>query len=216
MDESRDLYTYIRTGHARVGPQQEWLPGQLEVDVWVLGRVSRYRAVEGLVAQIAPRADGIRVDVNFEGEPGHLGFFGSRGSCSCSCCRARRLASALLSVVLESGAQSFWQRSGTRRLVRKQNNSQWARQKRGVWTPKRHRSLISGGSGGGDTAPSRKQLLNSTTTCLGTVYPPTIQIARCPVAGRYAQDMRREMRSEGESLPLSPLGEEKSRVGISD
>ena len=119
MDEGRDLYAYIRTGHARVGPQQEWFPGQLEVDVWVLGRVSRYRAVEGLVAQIAPRADGVRVDVDFEGEPSHLSLFGSGGSYFSSCCRARLLASALLSAVFGSGAQSFWQRPGTRRLIRK-------------------------------------------------------------------------------------------------
>ena len=71
----------------------------------MLGRVGRDRAVEGLAAQIAPRADGVRVDVDFEGELGHLGFFESFLflfflSCSAT---SERLLSAVLADLSPSG-----------------------------------------------------------------------------------------------------------------
>lgn len=40
----------------------------------MLRRVGRDGAVEGLVAEIAPRADGVGVDVDLEGELGHDGL----------------------------------------------------------------------------------------------------------------------------------------------
>ena len=159
-DEGRDTYTYTRTGHARVGPQQVGFPRQPEVDVGVLRRVRRYRSVEGLVAQIAPRADGVRVDVDFEGELGHLGSV-------VLLVVARRQASALLSAVLgRAGLSPFGDSQGLDDLSGSGTTVNGLDSKGGpkeTWPADQ-----GGGGGGGESTPSRNLNFYSTTTHLGT------------------------------------------------
>ena len=118
----------------------------------MLRRVRRYRSVEGLVAQIAPRADGVRVDVDFEGELGHLG--------SVLLVVARLQASALLSAVLgradlspSGDSQGLDDLSGSGTTLNGLDSKGGPKE---TWPADQ-----GGGGGGGETAPSWNQLLTA-------------------------------------------------------
>lgn len=62
------------TGDLRLWVQVERVPGHLEIDVRVLVPVCVYCLVEVLLADVTPRADGIREGLNRDGESRSHGF----------------------------------------------------------------------------------------------------------------------------------------------
>lgn len=62
------------TGDLRLWVQVERVPGHLEIDVWVLVPVCVYCLVEVLLADVTPRADGVREGLNRDGESRSHGF----------------------------------------------------------------------------------------------------------------------------------------------